>query len=113
MTNLRNTVQLIGRLGKDPEVRTLESGRMMATFSMATSDVYRNAKGEKVEETQWHNIVAWGIKAEVVSKYLKKGREVAVEGRIVYHSYEGNNGDKKYFTQISVNEILMLDKKSE
>ena len=113
MTNLRNSVQLIGRLGKDPEVRTLEGGRMMATFSLATSEVYRNAKGEKVEETQWHNIIAWGVKAEIASKYLKKGKEVAVEGKIIYRAYEANNGEKKYFTQINVHEILMLDKKSE
>ena len=113
MTNLRNSVQLIGRLGRDPEVRTLENGRMMATFSLATSDTYRNAKGEKVEDTQWHNIIAWGGKAEIASKYLKKGKEIAIEGKIIYRSYEATDGEKKYFTQINVNEILMLDKKSE
>lgn len=108
MKSLRNSVQLIGRLGKDPEVKDLTSGKMMATFSLATSDSYRNANGEKVEDTQWHNIVAWGKKAEIASEYLSKGDEVAIEGKLIHRSYENGNGEKRYVTEINVNELLML-----
>lgn len=108
MKNLKNSVQLIGRLGKDPEVKNLTSGKMMATFSLATSDTYRNADGEKIEDTQWHNIVAWGKKAEIASEYLKKGAEIAIEGKLQHRSYEASNGEKKYITEINVNELLML-----
>ena len=108
MKNLKNSVQLIGRLGKDPEVKNLASGKMMATFSLATSDSYRNAKGDKVEDTQWHNIVAWGKTAEIVAEYLKKGNEAALEGKLIHRSYINNSGEKKYVTEINVNELLML-----
>lgn len=108
MKNLRNSVQLIGRLGKDPEVKNLTSGKMMATFTFATSDSYRNAKGEKVEDTQWHNIVAWGKTAEIVSEYLKKGNEAALEGKLIHRSYITDTGEKKYITEINVNEVLMI-----
>jgi len=112
MKNLRNSVQLIGRLGKDPEVKTLDNGNMVATFSMATSDYYKNAEGEKVEDTQWHNVVAWGKKAELVSDYLKKGNEVAVEGKLIHRSYETSNGDKRYITEINMNEMVMFGGKN-
>lgn len=108
MKNLKNSVQLIGRLGKDPEVKNLASGKMMATFSLATSDSYRNAKGDKVEDTQWHNIVAWGKTAEIVAEYLKKGNEAALEGKLIHRSYINNSGEKKYVTEVNVNELLML-----
>jgi single-strand DNA-binding protein len=112
MSTLRNRVTLIGRLGKDPEVKELTNNRKMAKFSLATTDVYKNGNGEKKEDTQWHNIVAWGNLAEIASKYLKKGEEVAVEGRVSYRDYEDKNGTKKYITEITLNEILMLGKKS-
>ncbi|HEU5290098.1 MAG TPA: single-stranded DNA-binding protein [Cyclobacteriaceae bacterium] len=107
MKSLRNSVQLIGRLGKDPEVKTF-SGKKKASFSIATSDSYKNQKGEKVEDTQWHNIVIWGKLAEVAEKYLKKGQEVVVEGRLVHRDYEGDNGEKRYITEINVNDLVML-----
>ena len=110
MKTLRNSVHLIGRLGKDPEVKTIND-KKKATFSLATSDYYKNQKGEKVEETQWHNIVIWGNLAEVAEKYLKKGSEIAVEGKLVHRVWE-TNGEKKYMTEISVNELEMLSKKS-
>lgn len=113
MYALKNTVQLIGNLGKAPEVRTLEGGKKMATFSVATNSNYRNARGEKVEETQWHNLVAWGRVAEIAEQYLKKGKEVAIEGRLVNRSYSDKNGIKKYVTEIVVNELLMLGGKAE
>ena len=112
MKNLRNSVQLIGRLGMDPEVKTLENGNMLAKFSLATSDYYKNNKGEKVEDTQWHQVVAWGKKAELVNDYLKKGNEVAVEGKLTHRSYETNGGEKRYITEINMNEMVMLGGKN-
>ena len=111
MSNLRNSVQLIGRLGMDPEIRTFDSGRKKASFSIATNDNYKNQKGEKVEETQWHNIVIWGNLADIAEKYLKKGSEVALEGKLIHRSYENNAGEKKYLTEINVNELVMLQGK--
>lgn len=108
MTNLRNSVQLIGRLGKDPEIRTFDSGSKRASFSIATTESYKNPKGEKVEETQWHNLVIWGKLADVAGQYLKKGTEVAIEGKLVHRSYETATGEKKYVTEINVNEFVML-----
>ncbi len=111
MKNLRNSVQLIGRLGKDPEVKQLTSGKTLTTFSIATSDSYKNAQGEKVEDTQWHNMVAWGKTAEIAGEYLKKGKEVAIEGKLIHRSYETSNGEKRYVTEINVNELLMIGSK--
>lgn len=106
MKSLRNSVQLIGRLGKDPEVKDFND-RKKATFSIATTDSYKNLKGEKVEDTQWHNVVIWGKLAEVVEKYLKKGHEVAVEGKLIHRVYE-TNGEKRFITEINVNDLVML-----
>lgn len=111
MNALVNKVQLIGNLGKEPEVKTLESGKKMARFSMATSESYRNASGEKVTETQWHNLVAWGKLAEIVEKYLVKGKEVAIEGKLINRSYNVKDGNKKYITEIQVNDLRMLGAK--
>ncbi len=108
MQNLRNRVQLIGRLGQDPEVRTLTSGKKLTTFSIATTDAYRNGSGEKVEETQWHNIVAWGKVGEIAGEYLSKGQEVALEGKLTHRSYEAQDGNKRYVTEINLNELLMI-----
>ncbi|HHC79982.1 MAG TPA: single-stranded DNA-binding protein [Flavobacteriia bacterium] len=111
MNTLRNKVQLIGNLGNNPEVITLDSGKKLARFSIATNDFYKNANGEKVEDTQWHNVIAWNKTAEIVEKYLVKGNEVAIEGKLTTRSYEDKTGIKKYFTEIVVNELLMLGKK--
>jgi len=108
MNTLRNKVQLIGNLGNNPEVITLESGKKLAKFSIATNDSYRNASGEKITDTQWHNVIAWNKTAEIVEKYLNKGNEVAVEGKLTSRSYENKEGVKKYITEIVVNELLML-----
>jgi single-strand DNA-binding protein len=108
MYALKNKVQLIGNLGNAPEVKTLESGKKMARFSVATNENYRNAKGEKVTDTQWHSLVAWGKVAEIVEKYLTKGKEVAIEGKLINRSYNDKEGNKKYITEIQVNELLML-----
>ena len=111
MTSLKNSVQLIGRLGNNPQIRSFESGKQMATFSLATNESYYNNKGEKVNDTQWHNIIVWGKKAQVVDDYLKKGSEIALEGKLVNRSYE-KEGEKKFITEIVMNELLMIDKKA-
>ena len=105
---MRNKVQLIGNLGADPEVNTTESGKKLARFSVATHDEYRTAKGEKVKETQWHNIVAWGKTADIVEKYFTKGKEVVIEGKLVNRTYNDKEGNKKYFTEIVVNDLMMI-----
>lgn len=113
MKTLRNSVQLIGRLGKDPEVKTFGDNKKKASLSIATTDSYKNAKGEKVEDTQWHNLVIWGSLAGVAEKYLKKGQEIAVEGKLVHRAYETNAGEKRYITEINVNDLVMLGSKQQ
>lgn len=112
MYALKNKVQLIGNLGQNPEIKTLDGGKKLAKFSIATNESYRNANGEKVIETQWHNLVAFGKLAEIIEKYITKGSEVAVEGKITYRTYNDKDGIKKCFTEIQVNELLMLGEKS-
>jgi single-strand DNA-binding protein len=112
MYALKNKVQLIGNLGQNPEIKTFDGGRKLAKFSIATSESYRNVNGEKVNETQWHNLVAWGKLAEIVEKYVTKGSEVAVEGKLTYRTYNDKDGNKKYFTEIQVNELLMLGERA-
>ena len=111
MNNLRNKVQLIGHLGQAPEIVSFENGNKLAKASLATNEVYKNAKGEKVQETQWHSIFCWGPKAEIFEKYIKKGQEIAVEGKLITRSFETKEGEKKYRTEIQVNEILLLGAK--
>ncbi|MBL0356483.1 MAG: single-stranded DNA-binding protein [Chitinophagaceae bacterium] len=113
MYALRNRVQLIGNLGNPPEVKTLSSGKKMARFSVATNESYRNAKGEKVTETQWHNLVAWGKVAEIAEKYLTKGKEVVVEGKLITRSYNDKEGNKKSITEIEVNDLLLMGAKEK
>ncbi len=111
MYALKNKVQLIGNLGNAPEVKTTESGKKLARFSVATNESYRNAKGEKVTETTWHNLVAWGKVADIAEKYLTKGKEIAIEGKLINRSYTDKDGNKKYITEVQVNELLMLGDK--
>ena len=108
MNALRNKVQLIGRLGQDPDIKTLESGKKVAHFTMATNENYKSADGSKTEETTWHNIVAWNGLAELASKYLKKGKEVCIEGRISYRSYTDKNGVPKSVTEIVASDLVLL-----
>ena len=113
MNALRNRVQLIGNLGMDPESKTLDSGKKVAKFTLATNESFKNADGQKVEETTWHNIVAWNGLADIAGKYLKKGHQVAIEGRIVYRTYEDKNKVTKYITEIVANDLLMLKTSKE
>lgn len=111
MYALKNKVQLIGNLGAAPEVKTMESGKKMVRFSIATSETYKNSKGERVKETQWHNVVAWGQVAEIANKYLTKGKEVAIEGKLISRNYTDKAGAKKYVTEVHASELLMLGSK--
>ncbi len=113
MSTLKNKVQLIGNVGNAPEVKTLESGKKVANFSMATNETYKNSNGEKVQNTQWHNIVAWDKIAEIIEKYVGKGKEVAIEGKLTSRSYETEAGEKRYVTEVVASEILLLGIKGE
>jgi single-strand DNA-binding protein len=110
MNTLRNKVQLIGNLGNDPEIINLESGKTLAKFAIATNESYKNAQGEKVTDTQWHNIIAWGKTAQIVEKYITKGKEVAIEGKLTTRSWEDKDGMKRYITEVVCSELLMLVK---
>ncbi len=110
MNALRNKVQLIGRVGQDPEILNLETGRKLAKFSIATNENYTNTKGEKVEHTDWHHVVAWGKTAGIIEQFVNKGKEVAVEGKLTNRSWEDKEGQKRYTTEIVCNELLLLSK---
>lgn len=112
MNTLRNKVQLIGNLGNDPEIINLESGKKLAKFSIATNETYKNAHGEKVTDTQWHNLVAWNKTADIIEQYVTKGKEIAIEGKLTSRSYEDADGIKRYVTEVVVNELLFLGNKS-
>ncbi|MUU78466.1 single-stranded DNA-binding protein [Winogradskyella endarachnes] len=110
MNTLKNKVQLIGNLGNDPEITNFESGKILAKFSIATNDSYKNAQGEKITDTQWHNVVAWGKTAQIVEKFITKGKEIAIEGKLTTRSWQDKEGMKRYTTEIVCNELLMLGK---
>jgi len=110
MSTLRNKVQLIGNVGNDPEIKTFDGGKKLAKLSIATNESYKNDKGEKVEETQWHNLIAWGKTADTIEKYVVKGKEIAIEGKLTHKSYEDKNGEKRYVTEVVIDELLMLGK---
>ncbi len=113
MNTLRNSVKLIGRLGQDPEVKTLDKGNKFAKFSLATSDSFKAKDGTKQEQTQWHNIVVFGNLAGICEKYLKKGKEIAIDGRLTYRNYEDKNGTKHYISEIVANELLFVGGNSD
>ena len=110
MNAMKNRVQLIGNAGNDPEIKTLENGKKLAHLTIATNDRYTNEKGEKIEQTEWHRVTAWGKTAEIIEKYVVKGKEVAIDGKLTHRSYDDKNGEKKYVTEVVVNEILLLNK---
>jgi len=110
MSALKNRVQLIGNLGNTPEIRNTENGKKMVRFSMATNEVYKNAKGERVTETQWHTLIGWGKIAEIAEKSLAKGTEVAIEGKLINNNYVDKEGNKKYSTEVLINELLLIGK---
>lgn len=113
MSKSVNKVILLGHVGKDPEVQRLTSGVAVAKFSMATSDSYKDKNtGETKSTTEWHNVVAWRGLAEVADKYIKKGNQIYLEGKIVNRSYDDKDGNKKYITEIVADNIVMLSSKS-
>ncbi|WP_108172238.1 single-stranded DNA-binding protein [Christiangramia gaetbulicola] len=113
MSTLRNHVQLIGYVGQEPQITNLESGKKVARFSLATNEYYKNEQGEKVQNTEWHTIVAWGRTAEIIEKYAGKGKEIGVSGKLKSRSYEDNEGVKRYVTEVEANEILLLSARND
>lgn len=113
MNNLRNKVQLIGRLGAAPEIKNFDKGRKMALVNLATNEVHRNDQGEKVTDTQWHHVVFWGKAAELAEQYLTKGSEVALEGRLTYRDWVDKEGNKRMSTEVVSYEFLVLDKRPQ
>jgi single-strand DNA-binding protein len=111
MSTLRNKVQLIGHVGNDPEIKTFDGGKKLAKLNVATNESYKNEKGEKVEETQWHSLIAWGKTADIIEKYVVKGKEIAIEGKLTHRSYEDKTGEKRYVTEVVIDELLLLGSK--
>lgn len=109
--SLRNKVTLIGHTGKEVEVFNFENGNKKATVTLATNDFYINAAGERVEDTQWHNVVAFGKTADILEKYVPKGKEIAIEGKLTYRSYDDKDGTKRFLTEIRIEELLLLGTK--
>ncbi len=107
---IKNSVQLIGNLGKDVALTTFDKGRVKAVITIATNDYYTNNKGEKVQQTEWHNLVAWGKTAEMMAQTLSKGNEVAIQGKLTNRSYEDKDGITRYITEILVNEFYKLSR---
>tara|TARA_R110002051_G_scaffold131760_1_gene205524 strand:+ start:1132 stop:1470 length:339 start_codon:yes stop_codon:yes gene_type:complete len=112
MSTIRNQVQLIGNVGQEPTLTTLESGKKVIRFSLATNEFYKNSKGEKVQDTQWHTVVAWGKTAELIESYAPKGKELALTGKLKTRSYEDKDGFKRYVTEVEASEILLLGSKA-
>ena len=110
MNAMKNRVQLIGHVGNEPEIKTFDGGKKLANLTIATNDTYRNDKGDKVEQPEWHKVTAWGKTADIIEKYVTKGKEVAIEGKLTHRSYEDKNGEKRYITEVIVNEILLIGK---
>lgn len=112
MSSLRNRVQLIGRLGAKAEIKRFDDGKIKASLSLATNDFYKNQKGEKVEETTWHNVIAWGKPAEIIEKFTDKGTEIALDGKLTNRSYTDKDGVKKYITEVIVDNLVLLGEKA-
>ncbi len=110
MNAMKNTVQLIGNVGNDPEIKSFDGGKKVANITIATNDSYKNDKGEKVEQTEWHKVVAWGRTADIIEKYVTKGIQIAIEGKLTHRSYDDKNGEKRYITEVVANEVLLLGK---
>ena len=113
MSTLKNKVQLIGNVGNEPEITTLENGKKVAKFSIATNESYKDSNGEKVQSTEWHNIIAWGKIAEIVENNVSKGKEIVLAGQLTSRSYESRSGEKRYITEVVVDEILLLGIKGD
>lgn len=113
MNRFRNHVQLIGNIGDEPKITPLEGSKKVCRFPLATNEYYKNAQGDKVQSTDWHTIVAWGKTAEIIEKYAKKGDEIGIIGKIKTRSFEGEDGNQRYVTEIVADEVLLLGEKSK
>ena len=111
MNTLRNQVQLIGNLGNDPKIFQFENGSKKASFSLATNETYINSEKEKVTNTQWHNLVFFGKIVDIVEKYLKKGNEVVIGGKLTYREYTDKEGNKRFITEVVGNELVLIGNK--
>lgn len=111
MRNLVNKVQLSGHVGATPETKTFENGNSVTTFTLATNEGYKNKAGEWVNETTWHNIKAWGVTGKIADEKLQKGDKAMVSGKITNRSYEDKNGQKRYITEIVIDELMLISKK--
>ncbi len=110
MNKLRNTVQLIGHVGQEPEIKLFDGGKKLANITLATNEVYYKEGGEKVEKTEWHRLTAWGKTADLIESFVTKGKEIAVEGKLTHRSYDDANGEKRYVTEVVINELLLMGK---
>ena len=110
MNSMKNKVTLIGNLGNTPEIKSLENNKKLARFSIATNEVYKNQKGERVTDTTWHNVIMWTPLADIAERLLKKGSEVAIEGKLINRSYTDKDGIKRYITEIQASELVVLGK---
>jgi single-strand DNA-binding protein len=110
MNAMKNTVQLIGHVGQEPEIKTFDGGKKVANITLATNEVYYKENGDKVEQTEWHKVVTWGKTADIIEKYVTKGKEIAIEGKLTHRSYDDKNGEKRYITEVVANEVLLLGK---
>jgi single-strand DNA-binding protein len=107
---MKNSVQLIGHVGQEPEIKNLEGGKKLANISIATNEVYYRENGDKVEQTQWHRVTAWGKTADIIERFVTKGKEIAIEGKLTHRSYDDKDGNKRYVTEVVANEILLIGK---
>ncbi|MCZ8144599.1 single-stranded DNA-binding protein [Flavobacterium sp.] len=108
MEAMKNRVQLIGHVGQDPEVKSFEGGKKVANLNLATNDVYYKEEGEKVTQTEWHRVVAWGKLASLIEQYVTKGKELGITGKITYRNYEDKEGNKRSITEIVAEEVLFM-----
>jgi single-strand DNA-binding protein len=113
MKSIKNHVQLIGNVGQEPTITNLESGKKVARFSIATNEYYKDAKGEKQTDTNWHTVVAWGKTAEIVEKFVGKGKEVGITGKLKTRTYSTDDGNQRYVTEVVADEILLLGSKND
>jgi single-strand DNA-binding protein len=107
---MRNKVQLIGHVGQEPEIKTFDGGKKVANLTIATNEVYYKENGDKVENTEWHRVSAWGKTADIIEKYVTKGKEIAIEGKLTHRSYDDKDGNKRYITEVMVNELVLMSK---
>lgn len=111
MSSIKNHVQLIGNVGIEPTITNLESGKKVARLSLATNENYKDSKGVKQTDTNWHTVVAWGKVAEIIEKYVTKGKEIGITGKLKTRSYETKDGNQRYVTEVEANEILLMGSK--